>query len=214
MLDAGCGTGAVVRWLAEKTDRSNPITGVDINPFLLREAEVLRDKAKLADIIEFIECDVLDLPFSDNSFDATFSTTMLEEVDADTAIAEIVRVTKPGGRIGSIVRAVDMVPIFGTVLPEGIMTKVQSTLQSIGANPNGCADISLYKKFSDAGLTDLRMLPQYDLSGHLRTALVELLKSKLNESELKIWNKKVGSAVDKGFFFIGLPMHVAVGTKK
>jgi len=39
-----------------------------------------------------------------------------------------------------------------------------------------------------------------------------LLKS--NESELKIWNDEVSSAMDKGFFFIGLPMHVAVGTKK
>lgn len=63
-------------------------------------------------------------------------------------------------------------------------------------------------------LTNLKIIPQYDLSGHLRPALVALMKSKLNESELKICNDEVSSAMDKDFFFIGLHMHLAVGTKK
>ena len=214
ILEIGCGTGAVARWLAEQTNRSNPITAVDINPFLLREAELLRERDKLTDIIDFKESDVHDLPFADNSFDVTFSTTVLEEVDADQAIEEMVRVTKPGGHIGSIVRAVDMAPIFGTELPEQIKTKAQSFVQSIGASTNGCADITLYQKFANAGLINLKMLPQFDLSGHQRPALVALAKSKLNESELKIWGDKVDSAIDAGFFFIGLPMHVVAGTKK
>ena len=48
------------------------------------------------------------LPFADASFDCIFSVTVLEECDAGKAIAEMVRVARPGGRIGVVVRAIDL----------------------------------------------------------------------------------------------------------
>jgi ubiquinone/menaquinone biosynthesis C-methylase UbiE len=42
------------------------------------------------------------LPFPANQFDVTVACTVLEEGDANRMLAELVRVTKPGGRVGVI----------------------------------------------------------------------------------------------------------------
>jgi hypothetical protein len=38
LLEVGCGSGVVLRWLARETAGRNPITGIDLNRYLLREA--------------------------------------------------------------------------------------------------------------------------------------------------------------------------------
>ena len=53
-----------------------------------------------------------------------FSVTVLEECDADKAIAEIVRVTRPGGRVGIVVRAIDLPQWWHLDLPDAIRAKV------------------------------------------------------------------------------------------
>ena len=69
---------------------------VDINRYLLREAEALATKAGMRDSITFRECNVDRLPFADNSFQVTLACTVLEEGDANRMPAEMVRVTEPG----------------------------------------------------------------------------------------------------------------------
>jgi SAM-dependent methyltransferase len=80
---------------------------VDINRYLLREATALAQQAGLADTIAFQEGHAYALPFPDQSVDVTLSVTVMEEVDADQMLGEMVRVTKPGGRVAAIVRAGD-----------------------------------------------------------------------------------------------------------
>ena len=41
VLEVGCGSGVLDRWLARRTGGAHRITGVDINPYLLREAKAL-----------------------------------------------------------------------------------------------------------------------------------------------------------------------------
>ena len=105
MLDVGCGAGSLDRRLAEMVD--NPITAIDPNTFLLREAATLAEAEGLGGRIDFRPGNAEALPFPDVSFDCVFSVTVLEECDADKAIAEMVRVARPGGRIAVAVRAID-----------------------------------------------------------------------------------------------------------
>ena len=82
---------------------------------------------------------------------------MLEECDADGAIAEMVRVARPGARIGLVVRAIDIAQWWNLALPAEIRAKAEIPPQSVG--PGGVADASLYARMRRAGLEDLRAFP-------------------------------------------------------
>ena len=93
VLEIGCGSGVLARWLVRRTAGRNRITGVDINPYLLREAKALARQEGLEGAIEFRDGNAGALPFSDNSFEVAMSVTVIEETDADRMLAEMVRVT-------------------------------------------------------------------------------------------------------------------------
>ena len=124
VLEVGCGSGVIMRELARRTAGANRLIGRDISPYLLREARALARRAGLFEHIDFGEGRAEALPLPDGAVDVALSSTVFEEGDADQMLAEIVRVTRPGGRIGVVVRAVDMpfwvnLPLDPTVEGEG-----------------------------------------------------------------------------------------------
>src|SRR5215831_16938922 len=96
ILEVGCGAGSLVRLLARRLGSANPITAADVNPFLLREATELAEADGLAGLIQFRQANAEALPFADASFDCVYSVTVFEECDAGRAIAETLRVVRPG----------------------------------------------------------------------------------------------------------------------
>src|SRR5262249_56144395 len=106
ILDVGCGSGVLDRWLARHTGRAHRITAVDIHRTLLREAAALATKEGLAEYIEFREGNAEVLPFGDDSFDVTMSATVMELLDAERMLREMVRVTRPRGRLGVVLRPI------------------------------------------------------------------------------------------------------------
>ncbi len=108
VLEVGCGSGVIMRELARRTAGANRLIGRDLSPFLLREARALARREGLLDHIDFGEGRAEALHLADGAVDVALSSTMFEEGDADLMLSEIVRVTRPGGRIGIIVRAIDM----------------------------------------------------------------------------------------------------------
>lgn len=108
ITEVGGGSGVVLREIARRTAGDNRIIDIDINPYLLREAAALAGREGLAERIEFQEGSAEALPLADNSVDVALAITVLEEGDADRMLAELVRVTRPGGRIAAVVRALDL----------------------------------------------------------------------------------------------------------
>jgi ubiquinone/menaquinone biosynthesis C-methylase UbiE len=101
VLEIGCGSGAVTRALAERIAPDGKVTGLDACAPLLPIARALADEAGMGNLIEFHHGDCRDLPFSDASFDVTLAVTTLSHVpNAERALQEMVRVTRPGGRLG------------------------------------------------------------------------------------------------------------------
>lgn len=90
-LDAGCGTGANLVLLAGVAGQT---VGVDLAPAALALAR-RRGRGRLA------VADVNRLPFDDRAFDLVLCADVFEctEVDEPAALAELARVTRPGGRI-------------------------------------------------------------------------------------------------------------------
>ena len=213
ILDVGCGSGVLDRWLARFTAGAHRIVAIDIHRTLLREAAALARKDGVAHVIEFREGNAEAIPFPDQSFDVTMSATVMELLDADRMLREMIRVTKPGGRVAVVVRAVDMHSVVNLPLDAELKRKVEA-LPNGTAGPKGCADGSLYRRFCEAGLHDVSMFPQLAAyTGARAHTANERIHAALSPDELTAWQAAVAQAEAAGTFFISLPFHCAVGTK-
>jgi SAM-dependent methyltransferase len=219
VLDVGCGSGEVTRILARYAGGSEPVVGVDVNRYLLREAASLARAQDLADRVRFEEGNAESLPFPDASFDVAVSCTVMEEVNADRMLAEMLRVTRPGGRIGVMVRAVDVRWWISLSLPSEMKAALEM-VQGAGLSEGGCADVSLYRRFVAAGLINLRMGPKYG-TYHAGPGSMERRKgfeldrrAKLGSDDAKLWDAAVAQADAEGTFMWASPYHCAVGTRR
>jgi ubiquinone/menaquinone biosynthesis C-methylase UbiE len=101
VLDAGCGSGVVTRELARRVGPTGRVVGVDPGAGFLAVARELAAREGLADRTEFREGRVEALPFPDRSFDVVLAVTVLSHVPGGAeALPELIRVTRPGGRVG------------------------------------------------------------------------------------------------------------------
>lgn len=111
---------------------------------MIREASGIAKAEGLADAIDFQAGSAEALAFPNNSFDVVFSVTVMEEVKADKMLSEMIRVTKPGGRVGVLVRSVDMPYRVNLPLPPDIRNKFETPgVFGAGVSDGGCADASL-----------------------------------------------------------------------
>lgn len=94
VLDVGCGTGT---GLAEYAGIGCTVFGVDVS-----EAMLERATARLGNTAELRLTDGDKLPFGDRSFDLVTTSMVIHEVpeeDREAFLTEMVRVTKPDGRL-------------------------------------------------------------------------------------------------------------------
>jgi SAM-dependent methyltransferase len=217
IVEVGCGSGAVARWLARFTGGANPINAVDVNDYLLREAAALTRAAGLTDRITFGPGDAESLPMPSNSVDVALSCTVMEEVDADRMLAEMIRVTKPGGRVGIVVRATDMQPWVNLALRPDLLAAVLS-VSGAGAADLGCSDASLYRRFRDAGLQPVLMGPQLapdraEESPERLRFFTGRIAQALPPDDAQEFRTAVHLAVDQGTMLWAEPYHCAVALK-
>jgi ubiquinone/menaquinone biosynthesis C-methylase UbiE len=97
VLDVACGSGNAAIAAARRTQGGT--VGADYVPALLERGRERAAAERLE--IEFVEADAQDLPFEDASFDVAMSIfgTMFAP-DHRKAASELLRVVRPGGRIG------------------------------------------------------------------------------------------------------------------
>lgn len=94
ILDLAAGTGTSSAALARNGAQ---VVAADFSPGMIA---VGREKYADRSDIQFVEADATDLPFADEEFDATtISFGLRNVVRPKDALAEMLRVTKPGGRI-------------------------------------------------------------------------------------------------------------------
>ncbi|MHB8868071.1 MAG: class I SAM-dependent methyltransferase [Thermoleophilia bacterium] len=100
VLDVGTGPGYLARAAAARVGAAGRAVGIDASPEMIARArEVARREASP---VEFTQAGAQRLPFADGSFDAAVTRLVMHHLPGDLkerALAEIVRVLKPGGRL-------------------------------------------------------------------------------------------------------------------
>jgi ubiquinone/menaquinone biosynthesis C-methylase UbiE len=100
VLDVGCGTGTLAIASKKRVGPTGKVIGIDASPEMIVRARAKAAKAAID--IDFRTAAAEALPFSDATFDALLSTTVLHCLPVDArrlCIREMSRVLKSGGRL-------------------------------------------------------------------------------------------------------------------
>jgi demethylmenaquinone methyltransferase/2-methoxy-6-polyprenyl-1,4-benzoquinol methylase len=127
ILDIAAGTGTSSEPFADK--------GVHVVPadFSLG---MLRVGKKRRDDLGFTAADAMRLPFADGSFDAvTMSFGLRNVADADAALREFARVTRPGGRLVVCEFSQPVNGAFRKVYSEYLMEALPRVARRVSSNP-------------------------------------------------------------------------------
>jgi ubiquinone/menaquinone biosynthesis C-methylase UbiE len=96
LLDAGSGAGDVSRRLAAEAGPGGAVVAVDSSSATIAVARRRHDGSN----VDYRTGDVCSLDLPSDSFDGVWCERVLQHVDdAERGIAELVRVTRPGGRV-------------------------------------------------------------------------------------------------------------------
>jgi len=219
VLDVGCGTGADVTALAEIVGPRGRAVGVDHSRELLGEA---RERAKgLTTPVEFEEGDARALPFAAHTFDACRCERVIEHVaQPERVVAEMVRVTKPGGRV------VAYEPDWGTTVidaPDMELTQRINTF-IVRSVENGWIGRQLLRLFRDAGLQEVQVdadvwtITDFELGAGLMRLEHTLASAReagvLTEAESRAWLDSLRDAGQRDRFLGSLTFFYAAGVKR
>lgn len=116
ILDLCTGTGDLALAYDRAAGRKVSIIGADFCHEMLVLAEAKARKKKVDQRIRFLEADAQHLPFPDNHFQITTVAFGLRNVtDTDKGIAEMVRVTRPGGKVAILEFSQPRGLVFGSL---------------------------------------------------------------------------------------------------
>ena len=155
VLDVACGTGVLTKALAEVGAH---VIGVDASEGYLEGARLRRSHPNIA----YEHGDIRRMRFDNNVFDAAVSTLALDVIpEIEQVVAEMKRVTRPGGVVASAVtQFLGGMPAWDLVIHTGAVLQTDfAKLRSMRAGrqlfwPNGQA--ALWRKI---GLTDVTEVP-------------------------------------------------------
>lgn len=127
VLDVGAGTGISTEELA----RSGAFAvGADLSVGMLRAGREVRP------VVPLLAGDALQLPFPDAAFDAvTISFALRNVVDAEAALRELARVTRPGGRLVVCEFSHPVNGAFRAVYLQYLMRSLPAVARAVSSNP-------------------------------------------------------------------------------
>jgi ubiquinone/menaquinone biosynthesis C-methylase UbiE len=192
VLDAGCGTGDDVLAMAQLLQGRGRIVGLDSSATML---ETARARAAGTDLpVEFRLGDVYALDSADGVFDGCRADRLFHHLgEPDRALGELIRVTKPGGRI------VLFDPDFdASVIATANKAVARQVIHAICDRVHaGAESRNHFARMRRAGLTDIIVIPKtflfldYALGEQLlgiEDAVQRLLdQAAINQATAELW---------------------------
>jgi SAM-dependent methyltransferase len=220
VLDVGCGTGVVTRDVAARVGTRGAAVGVDPSRALLAVARRQRRAEGPGDGQTFRHGDGLALPFPRASFDIALAVTVLLHVPAgDGILQEMIRVTRPGGRVAVLDQD------FGTFVldvPDRALTRriVDGHAERFYAEP--WSGRTLVRRLRLAGLRRVssrafvvvdRVYDDYVRSILERRVELATRWRIVTAAEGRRWLRSAETAASQGDFFMSLNYYGAVGVR-
>lgn len=102
-LDVACGTGELALIMAEQVGPEGHVWGIDLSPGMIDVGRRKVERSGLADRVTLQTGNALELPFEDDRFHCVATGFALRNVaDIKAVVREMVRVTRPGGRVACL----------------------------------------------------------------------------------------------------------------
>lgn len=214
VLDVGCGTGAYLRTLVDAVHPHGRAVGLDTShPMTIKARQ--RDLPFTA----VLTADARRLPFPDSSVDAAWCERVLQHLpEPRQAVAEIVRVLRPGGRIV----AIDTDWTTMTIFP-GDPAVTQRVVDAWGdRTPGGRARRHLPGLLIDAGLGEFNVTREIFTSRDAAAPVIPpfpifvriaISSGSIDEEQARSWLQELLEAGRRGTFFWSVTMCAAVGSK-
>lgn len=207
VLDAGCGTGLLTALMSAQAGPSGQVTGLDQSPHML---ELAANRCGAMDNVKFHQGDITNLGFDSDNFDAASCIqTLLYVEDVDSAIGELYRVLKPGGRVGII-----ETDWHGLVInsPDHALTRIMTDAwDSTVASPNLPAKLMPLLRKTGFKAVSVRAIPvinsSYNPSGYGASMIRYMAKNAvkkefISQQQADQWVADIKSlAKQQSFFF-------------
>ena len=215
VLDVGCGTGDDVRMLASLVGPTGRVTGIDVSKTMIDVAQERSQASSLP--VSFALGDARSLDFPDDAFDACRCETVLMHLDGEPAraIAEMARVTRPGGRV--------VVADFhwdAMVIEHPDRTRTREVVHTAcDAIRHGWIGSQLPRLMADAGLSNIGV--EGSILRFTHEIMREVLKGpltdaqqqgRLDAAEIAEWWQPLDEAEARGQFLMTMLMFIVTGS--
>jgi ubiquinone/menaquinone biosynthesis C-methylase UbiE len=220
VLDLGCGTGVAARAIACRPGFSGRIIGIDRSPHLIGTAARLAHEEGVGGRVDFRAGDSHTLELREGEFDAVVAHTLFSHLDDPrTVLTEIVRVLRPGGKVGifdgdyaSLTFASDD-PAAGKATDEMIIDAIVTNPRVMRQMPQLLREAGLQLVTSFAYVVP--DVGRADFWDTLIKSLVKLLPKAgaMTESQAAAWADAMFRRSDHGSFFAACNYYGYVAAK-
>lgn len=218
ILDVGCGPGLLAAAMAPAVGATGAVVGIDRSAPLLA---VARAQCTAYPWVDFQDGEATQLPFPAAAFDRVVSTQVLEYVHAvDTALAECVRVLRPGGQVALMDTDWDSL-VWHTPHP----ARTRRILAAYTAHAADCyLPRTLANRLRRVGLrVEAQHVfplfnPTYDpnsYSNRTIDAIVAFVAGRegITQAEADAWAQEVRQFAEHGEYFFSLNRYIFLATK-